>query len=74
MGRASAQESQIRNGRPAADAGDHRHNTAVRKLRNALIRLERAGIFDRVTLSVRLNGDDVSVHVQAPMSDFEDTD
>lgn len=58
----------------AIDASEHRHNTAVRKLRNALQRLELAGIVDRVTLSVRLNGDDVSVHVQAPMSEFTDED
>lgn len=75
MIREQSQETPTRIGKsPANVVGEHRHNKAVRKLRNALHRLARAGIDDRVTLSVRLRGDDVSVHVQAPMSEFEDQD
>ncbi len=74
MIRNQSQESQSREKLSPGVMGEHRHNKAVRKLRNALTRLARAGIDNRVTLSVRLNGDDVSVHVQAPMSEFEDQD
>ena len=70
-----SQQAPPRTQRTTNALGEHRHNTAVRKLRNALRRLAQAGLDHRVTLSVKLNGDDVSVYVNSiPISEPGDLD
>lgn len=58
----------------AQQSDEYLHNEAARKLLNALRRLAREGLDRKVTLSVRLNHDGVSIHAQVPMSEPEDVD
>jgi len=53
---------------------EYMHNQAARKLLNALRLLAQIDMDRKVTLSVRVNHDGVSVHIQAPMSEPEDAD